>query len=66
MSLSDRAKALWAKSDREKGDGSWHPLIAHLLDVAACAEAILEREPERTRRLYAQDFGFSCYADARP
>jgi CRISPR-associated endonuclease/helicase Cas3 len=66
MSLSDRAKALWAKSDREKGDGSWHPLIAHLLDVAASAEAILEREPERTRRLYAQDFGFSCYADARP
>ncbi len=55
MGLSDRAKALWAKSDREKGDGSWHPLIAHLLDVAACAEVILEREPPKTLELYAQD-----------
>jgi len=60
MSLSDRAKALWAKSDREKGDGSWHPLIAHLLDVAACAEVILEREPPRTLELYAQDLQLDC------
>jgi len=36
--LSAPARALWAKSDR--GDG-WHPLIAHLLDVAASAAAIL-------------------------
>lgn len=55
MDLSDRAKALWAKSDREKGDGSWHPLIAHLLDVAASAEVILEREPPKTLELYAAD-----------
>ncbi|MDT7920977.1 MAG: CRISPR-associated helicase Cas3' [Meiothermus sp.] len=60
MSLSDRAKALWAKSDREKGGGSWHPLIAHLLDVAACAEVILEREPPRTLELYAQDLQLDC------
>ena len=60
MSLSDRAKALWAKSDREKGDGSWHLLIAHLLDVAACAEVILEREPPRTLELYAQDLQLDC------
>lgn len=53
MGLSDCALALWAKSST---DGEGHPLIAHLLDVAACAEAILELEPERTRALYAQDF----------
>ncbi|RMH53441.1 MAG: CRISPR-associated helicase Cas3' [Deinococcus-Thermus bacterium] len=57
MVLSERAKALWAKSDRDKDQGRWHPLIAHLLDVAACAEAILEREPKRTLELYAQDLG---------
>ncbi|GIW33819.1 CRISPR-associated helicase Cas3' [Meiothermus sp.] len=53
--LLEKAKALWAKSDREKNDGSWHPLIAHLLDVAASAEAILEREPPKTLELYARD-----------
>lgn len=53
--LSDQAKALWAKSDRDKEEGSWHPLIAHLLDVAASAEVILGREPQKTLELYAQD-----------
>lgn len=57
VSLSDAAKALWAKSDRDKDGGEWHPLIAHLLDVAACAEVILEREPKKTLELYAQDLG---------
>lgn len=52
MVLSEAARSLWAKSDQGSG---WHPLIAHLLDVAACAEAILEREPRRTLELYAQD-----------
>lgn len=46
---------LWAKSDRGQGQGTWHPLIAHLLDVAACAEVILEREPSKTLDLYARD-----------
>ncbi len=64
--LSEPAKALWGKSDREKNDGSWHPLIHHMLDVAACAEAILEREPSSTRKLYAQDLGFSKYEQAKP
>lgn len=53
--ISAAAQSLWAKSDRETGSGAWHPLICHLLDVAACAEAILEREPARTLELYAQD-----------
>jgi CRISPR-associated endonuclease/helicase Cas3 len=55
MRLSEAAKALWAKSDRDKDKGSWHPLIAHLLDVAASAEVILEREPPKTLGLYALD-----------
>jgi len=55
VSLSKAAKALWAKSDRDKDKGFWHPLIAHLLDVAASAEAILEREPPKTLELYARD-----------
>lgn len=57
MRLSESAKALWAKSDRGQDQGAWHPLIAHLLDVAACAEAILEREPPKTLELYAHDLG---------
>lgn len=40
-SLSDRARRLWAKS----GDGFGHGVLAHLLDVAAVAESILEHEP---------------------
>lgn len=42
----------------------WHPLIAHLLDVAACAEAILEREPSKTLQLYARDLNLET-AEAR-
>jgi len=53
--LSEKARALWAKSDRDKQAGSWHPLIGHLLDVAACASVILEREPQKTLELYARD-----------
>ncbi|MBL1980971.1 CRISPR-associated endonuclease Cas3'', partial [Klebsiella pneumoniae] len=57
---------MWGKSDRERDDGAWHPLLHHMLDVAACAEAILEREPRRTRELYARDLGYADYARARP
>lgn len=52
LSLSLAASSLWAKST---DDGRGHALIGHLLDVAACAEAVLEREPATTRALYAQD-----------
>lgn len=55
---------LWAKTDK-KGDARWHPLILHLLDVAASAEAILRREPETTRRWMAKCLGIS-WEDARP
>lgn len=35
----------------------WHPLVLHLLDVAACADAILEREPASTRQRLAAALG---------
>lgn len=40
---------VWAKTEKSK-DLSWHPLLLHMLDVAACADAILEREPESTHK----------------
>lgn len=53
--LSEAARALWAKSDRSKEAGAWHPVIGHLLDVSACAWEILEREPSSTLNLFAAD-----------
>lgn len=48
--------SLWAKTSRD-GTGRWHPLILHMLDVAACADAILAREPESTRKRMAAILG---------
>jgi len=48
--------SLWAKSARDGGNG-WHPLILHMLDVAASADAILAREPESTRKRMADVLG---------
>lgn len=59
--LSPAAKDLWAKS----GDGLGHPLIAHMLDVAAAAWAILEREPSRTLEFYAADLGLDLESARR-
>lgn len=39
--VSPLVRSLWAKS----GDSGGHGLLAHLLDVAAVAEAVLRREP---------------------
>jgi CRISPR-associated endonuclease/helicase Cas3 len=55
---------LWAKTDRNN-DARWHPLILHLLDVAASAEAILAREPKATRNRMAAILGME-WAEARP
>lgn len=61
----DQALAsLWAKTGKD-GDARWHPLILHMLDVAASAEAILARETESTRRRMAACFGME-WEDARP
>jgi CRISPR-associated endonuclease/helicase Cas3 len=60
----DRVLAsLWAKTSKN-GDGQWHPLILHMLDVAAGADAILAREPETTRQKMAAIFGME-WEDAR-
>ena len=53
MSVKEAALALWAKSS------PFRSLLAHMLDAAAMAWALLEQEPWRTRRLYAEDWGLS-------
>ena len=57
-------RLLWAKSSLEDGE-RWHPLVLHLLDVAACADAILAREPEYTRIRFGAILGLDWEA-ARP
>ncbi|MDT4825562.1 CRISPR-associated endonuclease/helicase Cas3 [compost metagenome] len=51
--LDYRARIVWAKS----GDGMGHGVLAHLLDVAAVAEALLEHEPSSTRQWLTRTFG---------
>ncbi|WP_213378744.1 CRISPR-associated helicase Cas3' [Allochromatium tepidum] len=51
--LSAPAGTLWAKS----GDPIGHGLLAHMLDVAAVAESILDRESPRTQTWAACVFG---------
>lgn len=55
---------LWAKTG-SAASATYHPLILHLLDVACCAEAILEREPSTTRKRMGDILGLSWEA-ARP
>jgi len=57
------ASRYWAKSDEASEE--WHPLILHLLDVAACADAILAREPQSTRDRLAVVLDLD-WASARP
>jgi CRISPR-associated endonuclease/helicase Cas3 len=64
MPSSINPSYLWAKKDREN-NSLWHPLILHLLDVAACAEVILAREPLKTRTMMAAVLGLE-WDDARP
>lgn len=52
-SLDVRARSLWAKS----GDGEGHGLLAHMLDVAASAETLLEHESPTNRHWVARAFG---------
>jgi len=55
---------LWAKTGKD-GDARWHPLILHMLDVAATVDAILAREPEPTRSRMAACLEMG-WEDARP
>ena len=47
---------IWAKTAKSGGTG-WHPLILHVLDLTASADAILEREPETTRNRIGEILG---------
>ena len=47
----------WGKTRQDGDTWTWHPLVYHCLDVAACADAILAREPESTRERVATIFG---------
>lgn len=49
-------ESLWAKTAPTQ-DPPYHPLILHLLDVAASAEGVLDREPESTRARMAAILG---------
>lgn len=54
---------LWAKSSA--ADGRWHPLLLHLLDVAAVADALIAREPPTTRERLAALLGLP-WTQTRP
>lgn len=54
---------IWAKTTKSgDADAGWHPLILHMLDVAASADAILAREPQSTRTRMAAIFGMEWEA----
>lgn len=54
--MNNALRNIWAKTAKSGGTG-WHPLILHVLDVAASADAILAREPETTRKRIAEILG---------
>ncbi|MGD9582788.1 MAG: CRISPR-associated helicase Cas3' [Lysobacterales bacterium] len=56
-------RLFWAKS--HPADGRFHPLVLHLLDVAASADAILMREPAGSRQRLAAVLGMD-WQTARP
>lgn len=47
--LPTQSRALWAKSGKPLG----HGLLAHMLDVAAVTEVLLEHEPPSTLEYFA-------------
>lgn len=52
-SLHPHARCIWAKSDDQLG----HGLLAHMLDVAAVTETLLQAEPPTSIQWAAQAFG---------
>ncbi|SER29489.1 CRISPR-associated helicase Cas3' [Parafannyhessea umbonata] len=57
QALSNKAKSLWAKSDRESGD-AWLPLYVHLLDALGVAGLLWDRWlPEGTKESIARFVG---------
>jgi len=55
---------LWAKTDRQN-ESRWHPLILHMVDVAAVADVVLSREPQATKDKLAGLIGLP-WEEARP
>lgn len=62
--MEEKLTNLWAKTSKDDGD-RWHPLILHMLDVAASADTILTREPESTRTRMAAILGMR-WEETRP
>lgn len=54
--MNKALRYIWAKTSTDDKAG-WHPLILHMVDVAACVDVILEREPESTRQRIAEILG---------
>lgn len=63
--LGPNVALLWAKSPAFSRAGGWQPLLLHMLDVAASADAVLAREPEATRKQMGEILGMEWDA-ARP
>lgn len=63
IGVPQNLRYLWAKTG--EGPDHWHPLILHLLDVAASADAIMSREPASTRTRMGAVLGLS-WEEARP
>jgi CRISPR-associated endonuclease/helicase Cas3 len=60
----NKTDLLWAKTSGSRVY-EYHPILLHLLDVAACAWAILLREPESTRKRMSGIIGLQ-WDDALP
>lgn len=63
--MTELHRLLWAKSAKKETPDDWKPVLAHLLDVAACAWEVLLLEPESTRNLYARDLGYPGTEEGR-
>lgn len=65
----ERFRHLWAKTSvkltADETTSGWHPLVLHLIDVAIVAEAVLRREPERSRDMLADVLGMR-WEEAEP
>ncbi len=62
--MDSKLTKIWAKTGKD-GEERWHPLILHVLDVAASADAIMNREPESTRSRLAAILDMK-WEEARP
>jgi|GEM_PF-6425836 len=57
--LPSQVRALWAKSGDDTFAPEGHGVLAHLLDVAAVAEVLVERETRTSLDWVAREFGLA-------